>query len=58
MNAAAKVLAWVAENFTDDVTVTPWPLLPGGVLIKDLSGAEMYVYWDMLTDQVKYTYPD
>ncbi len=40
MDAAAKVKAWVNENFTDDVIMEPWPLLPGGVIVRDQDGGE------------------
>lgn len=50
-----KVLAWIAENFTPgSITVEEFPLMPHGYIVRDASGGEMLVYYDLLTDTVKY----
>ncbi len=56
--STAAVKAWINENFIPgSVTVTPWPLLPGGTIIRDKEGGEMLVFLDMMTGKVKWMLP-
>jgi len=50
-----KVKAWIEENFElEAIKLEPFPALPGGHIITDKNGETMLVYYDWLTDRIKY----
>lgn len=52
-----KVKAWIEENFElEGIKVEPFPALPGGHVITDKNGETMLVYWDFMTEQIKYEF--
>jgi len=58
-DARGRVTAWVRERFSPGgVSIENFPLLPGGVVIRDRVGGEMLVYLDILTDTIKHTFPE
>lgn len=59
MTKRQQVLAWIADNFDlSAVTIEPSNLLPFAHIVKDQQGGQMVVYYDLLTDSVKYKFPD
>ena len=59
MTATAKVKAWIEEQFDPgSITVKPCPVVPGGQIITDAQGQEMLVYYDIMTDEVRYQIKD
>jgi hypothetical protein len=58
VTAETKIQAFINANFLPGaVTVKDFPLFPAGKRLIDRNGDEMTVYYDYLTDRVKYTYP-
>lgn len=50
-----KVMKWIEDNFdTAEITTQCFDLMPGGVIVKDISGASLLVYLDVMTDTVKF----
>lgn len=53
-----KVLEWINDNFdTSELTLIDFPALPGGTRVVDKELNEMFVYYDILNDQVRFNYP-
>ncbi len=53
--AKESVAAWLVLNFEpDEVTTEDYPLLPGGLIIRDKTGGEMLCWWDFLSEKVCY----
>jgi hypothetical protein len=58
MDAQKKVDQWIEQNFVlSAIKVIPYHLFPFGQRIIDCHGDEMLVYFDFLTDKVKYVFP-
>jgi hypothetical protein len=58
MSKEQAVLDWIEQNFEPDaVTITEFPLFPFGKKVTDQAGDEMVVYFDLLTNTVKFTFP-
>lgn len=52
-----KVLAWIRKNFhIESLELEDFPVLPGGVIIRDSNNETMLVYWDIMTQKVKYEF--
>ncbi|NLJ80251.1 MAG: hypothetical protein GX335_04425 [Firmicutes bacterium] len=50
-----KVRKWIGERFCPDcLEIKPFPILPGGTLIKDSSGDDLFVFYDVLADKVAF----
>lgn len=57
--AGERVTAWIKEQFSPgSVAIENFPLLPGGVVIRDRVGGEMLVYLDILTDTIKHAFQE
>lgn len=55
MTSKQKVLTWIDKQFIPgSVTTEDFPALPGGTIVKDVEGGMMLVFFDVLTDSVKY----
>lgn len=53
------VLDFINENFyIDEITVTDFPALPYGKRIIDRNGDEMVVFYDIMTGNVKWAFPE
>jgi hypothetical protein len=53
------VLSWIEENFVlSEVVLEDCNLFPYCKRLRDKQGSEMLIYFDLLTDQVKYIFPD
>ena len=53
-----QVIGFIADHFEEGaVTVRPCEILPGGCVIKDKKGDEMIIYFDILKQEVKTTFP-
>ena len=52
-----KVMKWIKKQFIEDrITTKDFPVLPGGTIVRDKEGGEMFVFFDALTDSVKYQF--
>lgn len=59
MDKNKVVLDFINDNFEPgSVTVEDFPGFPFGKQITDRNGDKMLVYFDLLTDSVKWVYPD
>lgn len=53
------VLDFISENFEPSaVTIEDFPLFPSGKRVIDRQGGEMVVFFDLLTNSVKWVFPD
>ncbi len=53
-----KVMAELERCFhLDQVELIDFPLLPGGTIVKDCTGAQLVFYHDILTGQIKTAAP-
>ena len=51
-----RVMAYIKKTFDiDHVSLSGFPLLPGGVIVRDRDGEEMLFYWDILGDGIRWT---
>lgn len=51
----SKVMDWICHNFNlDEIEVTDYPLMPGGCLIKDKFNCELLVWFDFMTQEIKW----
>jgi hypothetical protein len=39
----------------DHVSLSDFPLLPGGVIVRDRNGEKMVFYWDILENGIRWT---
>ncbi|KAF0994392.1 MULTISPECIES: hypothetical protein [unclassified Geobacillus] len=52
------VMQWIEEAFDmTAIQVEDFSVFPAGKLIRDENGHTMVVFYDVWTDQVKYTFP-
>lgn len=59
MDKELAVKKFIDENFEpDSITVEKCNLFPFGLRIKDKVGGEMIIYFDLLTNEVKWVFPD
>lgn len=59
MDKEKIVIDFINENFVpESIVVTDFPLFPAGKKIIDSNGGEMVVFYDLLTNAVKWIYPD
>lgn len=57
-NKETEVMEFIRDNFYPDITVNDFPLFPFGKLLRDNQGGEMVIFFDLLTDSVKWVYPE
>ena len=58
MDKDKAVLYFISENFDPDkITIEKSNLLPFAQIIKDSIGGQMMIYFDLLTDSVKWKFP-
>jgi hypothetical protein len=51
-----RVMAYIKKTFDiDHVSLSGFPLLPGGVIVRDRDGEEMLFYWDILENGIRWT---
>gem|GEM_PF-5956651 len=54
-----RVMEHVNKAFVSGtVQISEFPALPGGVLVRDKEGGEAVFYWDILRDEIAFTWPD
>lgn len=53
-----KVQEWIANNFTGQITQKDWPALPGGIVLQDEAGGEMFCWWNFLEEKVEFKIAD
>lgn len=54
-----KVDKWIKLNFDlTSVQIFDFEWLPCGKKIKDKAGQEMVVFWDFVSEKVRFVYPD
>jgi hypothetical protein len=55
----AAVQSFISDKFVPGaVTIENFPLFPAGKRLIDHTGAEMVVYFDFLTNEVKQVFPE
>lgn len=59
MQAKLKVLDFIDKNFDiSEIKLKDFKYLPGGTIVVDKDKKEMIVFYDLLNDKVKYTFPE
>lgn len=59
VDAKEKVWQWIEQNFVlSSVSLVDCPLLPGGCRVIDRTGDEMLVFYDIMTNKIKYIFPE
>lgn len=55
----SAVSKWIDENFdSNGIIIEKCDLFPYGQRVIDVKGDEMLVYYDLMSDEVKFVYPD
>jgi len=56
---SSRVMKFIQDNFFPElITINDFPLFVYGKLIWDNQGGEMVIFFDLLTDSVKWVYPE
>lgn len=56
MTHEQAVLRWIADTYDlDAIKIEAWPLFPAGTIIIDEKGVESIVYYDLVTDSIKWS---
>lgn len=49
----AKIQQWIDDNFTGQLVQEDWPILPGGTIVSDTEGGELFCWWNFLEEKVE-----
>lgn len=56
---SSRVIKFIQDNFFPElIIINDFPLFAYGKLIRNNQGGEMVIFFDLLTDSVKWVYPE